>query len=169
MNTVIFRDFFRGLRYRFQKIMRLKASPHSIALGLAIGIFCGALPIMGIQSIAAAPLALLFRANIPASLLGVWWTNPVTFIPIYYLEYLLGGFFIPGGGMGYQEFYGRFSQLSDLEGIGDLGLDLFLPMTYGSIPLGIFLGALSYGSMFKILERRKARLEARRAKFKPTE
>ena len=71
--------------------------------------------------------------------------------------------------MGYQEFYGRFSQLSDLEGIGDLGLDLFLPMTYGSIPLGIFLGALSYGSMFKILERRKARLEARRAKFKPTE
>ncbi len=170
MNSLIFRGFFRGvfraIRFQFQKVMRVKASPHSVALGLAIGIFCGALPIMGIQSFAAVPIALLFRASITASLIGVWWTNPVTFIPIYYSEYLIGGLFVPGGGMSYQEFYDRVSKVTDLEGIGDLGLDIFLPMTYGSLPVGILLGALSYAAMLNILERRKARLEAKRASFK---
>jgi uncharacterized protein (DUF2062 family) len=60
-----------------------------IAMGLAVGVFFGLLiPVAQIP--AAAIVALLLRANIPAAIASTLVTNPITFAPVYYAAYRLG-------------------------------------------------------------------------------
>ena len=152
----------RALRYRFWKLVRIRASPHSVALGLSIGVFFGALPIMGIQSVFAVPLALLFRCSVAATLIGVWWTNPLTFIPVYYAEYYLGGVLFDESFLSYGDFYDRFSKIENLDGVMALGGDVMRPLIYGSLVTGALLSVISYFSLVWILEQRKKRKKMRR-------
>jgi hypothetical protein len=60
-----------------------------VALGAAIGVFCGLLIPLA-QIAGAAVLALLLRANLPVAALATLVTNPVTFGPILVLAYRTG-------------------------------------------------------------------------------
>lgn len=60
-----------------------------IALGAAIGGFFGLLVPFG-QIPIAAVVAVLMRANLAATVVGTFVTNPFTFAPIYYLAYRIG-------------------------------------------------------------------------------
>jgi uncharacterized protein len=61
-----------------------------IALGVAIGLFFGLLiPIAQIPLSAGA--AVLLRANLPAAAASTLVTNPVTFAPVYYAAWKVGG------------------------------------------------------------------------------
>ncbi len=60
-----------------------------VALGAAIGVFCGLLIPLA-QIAGAAALALLLRANLPVAALATFVTNPVTFGPIFVLAYRTG-------------------------------------------------------------------------------
>ena len=71
-------------------VCELNETNHQIALGLAVGIFVGFLPIMGIQMSVAVPLAFFLRCNKLLAAAGVWITNPATFIPLYYFNYRFG-------------------------------------------------------------------------------
>lgn len=62
---------------------------HSVAKAFAIGLACMWVPFPG-QSIIAAALAILFRANIPMSVALVFVTNPVTGPPMFYGAYAMG-------------------------------------------------------------------------------
>ncbi|HMT92513.1 DUF2062 domain-containing protein [uncultured Thiothrix sp.] len=62
---------------------------HSVAKAFAIGLACMWIPFPG-QSIFAAALAILFRANIPMSVALVFVTNPVTGPPMFYGAYVVG-------------------------------------------------------------------------------
>ncbi|PID50685.1 MAG: ATP-binding protein [Proteobacteria bacterium] len=62
---------------------------HNVANALAIGLFCMWLPIPT-QSVVAAMLAILLRANLPLSVLAVFITNPITMPPMFYFAYRLG-------------------------------------------------------------------------------
>lgn len=62
---------------------------HSVAKAFAIGLACMWIPFPG-QSILAAALAILFRANIPMSVALVFVTNPVTGPPMFYGAYAIG-------------------------------------------------------------------------------
>ena len=53
------------------------------------GLWCAFLP-MPLQMLPAAAAAILFRVNLPLSVLLVWVTNPLTMIPLIYLAYFLG-------------------------------------------------------------------------------
>lgn len=61
----------------------------SISRGTAIGIFCAYMP-MPLEMLLAALLAILFRANLPISILLVWISNPLTWVVVYTPPYLLG-------------------------------------------------------------------------------
>lgn len=60
-----------------------------IAIGLAIGVFCGMIP-GPLQMISALALTILLRVNLPMALVGTFLTNPLTIVPLYILAYMVG-------------------------------------------------------------------------------
>ncbi|MGH8048135.1 MAG: DUF2062 domain-containing protein [Chthoniobacterales bacterium] len=116
---------------------------HGAALGLAIGAFFSVLP-MPLQSVPAAFLAVIFRANLPAALVGCWITNPLTFPLFLYLQLKIGSFLLDRPSLMEQfqaimdKLTWRFWQLfTDASGVWGL---LFL----GGAVLGAVLGTACY-------------------------
>jgi len=66
---------------------------YSVSGGTALGIFCAFLP-MPMEMVPAALGAILFRVNLPVSILCVWVSNPLTWVPLYGPAYLLGAFLL---------------------------------------------------------------------------
>ena len=64
-----------------------------IAGGLAIGLFCGMIP-GPLQMLAAMSLAILFRVNLPVAVLGTFLSNPFTIVPLYFVAYIIGQWFV---------------------------------------------------------------------------
>lgn len=62
---------------------------HSVSAAMAIGLFCMWVPIPA-QSVLAAFLAIIFRANLPLSAVLVFITNPITMPPMLYFAYEIG-------------------------------------------------------------------------------
>lgn len=81
-------------RYTYLRIVRIKAPAESIALGLALGVFAGALPFLSLQMVIAVALALVLRGNVIAAAIGTWWTNPFNWAIVFPLFYLLGKVFV---------------------------------------------------------------------------
>jgi len=65
----------------------------SVARATAIGLFCAYLPVP-FEMIPAAIAAILWRANLPISLVWVWISNPLTWIPLWGPPYLLGAWLL---------------------------------------------------------------------------
>jgi len=75
-------------RLIYLKLIRINDSPLKISLGLAIGVFTGIIP--GIGPIAALVLAVIFRVNRAASLLGSLLTNTWLSITTFLLAIKIG-------------------------------------------------------------------------------
>ena len=80
----------RRLRYIYLSLSRLREDPHELALGMALGIFAGMLPITPLHTVVAVALALAFRASKITAAVGVWICNPITIYPVYKYAYDLG-------------------------------------------------------------------------------
>jgi len=61
----------------------------SIALGAALGLFIGFMPILG-QMFIAAGLAIMLKVNLTFSMMTVWISNPITAVPLYFFAYKVG-------------------------------------------------------------------------------
>jgi uncharacterized protein (DUF2062 family) len=100
------RRFFKQISTRFQQdkgqqsIIRplefILAHPvyfsptrRSVGGGLWIGLFLGLLPIPA-QTVLAILGAVWLRVNVPIAAVAVWISNPITFVPIFYLAYKIG-------------------------------------------------------------------------------
>jgi len=62
---------------------------HSVSVAFFVGIFTAFIPLPGQMPIAAL-LALLFRCNLPLSVILVWISNPLTMAPMFFITYQLG-------------------------------------------------------------------------------
>ena len=135
-------------------LVNLRASPHEIALGCAIGAFVSVTPLLGVQTILAILLASSLRASVPAAIVGTFVGNPLSWPFIWASTYAMG------------------LQIVGLEGVLDpatfqhnmllvwaalvehspqvldatvtLLWPLVWPMLAGSIPLGLLTGAVVY-------------------------
>ena len=56
-------NFERQLKYYYLKLIGLRDEPHELALGIALGIFTGMMPIIPFQTALAVTLALFFKAR----------------------------------------------------------------------------------------------------------
>lgn len=62
------REHLRGLRTR---VLNLDDTPHSVALGLSIGLFFGFTPLFGLKTLLGIVVAWIFRSNKVAAAIGV--------------------------------------------------------------------------------------------------
>jgi holo-[acyl-carrier protein] synthase len=91
------RSVGRSLRYFGKRVLRLRATPHAIAAGLAAGIFSSFIPILGVHIAVALAIAWIIGGNIAAAILGTTLGNPL-FLPFIWGATLEAGRFILSGG-----------------------------------------------------------------------
>lgn len=105
---------------------------HSLAGAAFIGVFCALIPIP-LQMIVAAVLAVRFKCNLPLSILLVWFTNPLTYVPVFYFTYRVGAWTL---GMD----VARPEQV-DFAWL----LEQLIPLWVGSILSGLVFGLIGFG------------------------
>ncbi len=135
----------RFFRYWYLKVARIRENPHSVALGLSVGVFVGCLPIIPFQTLTALGLAFFFRCSKIAAALGTWITNPLYAPFVYYGLYLVGRMIIP---LGKKEFDPEDLTLATLINIG---WDFFWLMFFGGLVVGIVLSFITYFLSVKIM------------------
>ena len=165
----------RSLRYFGKRILRLNATPHAVAAGVAAGVAISFTPLIGLHTVVALALAFVIRGNLIAAALGTMVGNPVV------LPFLLGASYRLG-----TEILGSHAHRKAVpaleEGIlnqpisrlGDTIAKLWPtiePMLIGSAILGTIAGIASYfvvrGIVRAYRRARQDRLSARRGESAP--
>jgi uncharacterized protein (DUF2062 family) len=77
-------------RFVLLRILHADDSPRAIARGAAIGMLIAWTPLMGLHMLIAVVVAAALRANKAIAAALVWLSNPVTFFPMLYFEWLIG-------------------------------------------------------------------------------
>jgi uncharacterized protein len=93
----IFKRYYEKVKNHFLEVLKVKTSPHEIALGFAVGTFVSVLPTPGLSILLAFLITLIFPKLSKLSLVGaliVW--NPLVSSPLYYLSYRIGAWIIGG-------------------------------------------------------------------------
>ncbi len=79
------------------KFKQMQGSPVSLARGATVGVFIGIAPLMPLKSILILLITLATGSSTVAALLvGTLICNPITYLPLYYLAWLVGDFLFPG-------------------------------------------------------------------------
>ncbi len=68
----------------------LSVHRRALARGIAVGLFVGLTPTMGIQTVLMLGACLLLRANFPAAFFISWVSNPLTVGPLYVAYAVIG-------------------------------------------------------------------------------
>lgn len=154
------RSFPRSMRYFAKRVLRLSASPHSIAAGVAAGVFSTFTPFLGAHILIAVVIAFVLGGNLIAAALGTMFGNPLTFPLIWAGALSLGRFLLnsdapePGGA-------DLADMVRELE-LAQLWEPFIKPMMVGGVPLGLVTACAIYfltrWSVAGFRERRRARL-----------
>lgn len=130
-----------------------------VSLGVAVGVFLGLTPTVGVQMYLVAILWSIYRYifcrhfNLPVGVAMVWISNPLTMVPLYYL-FLLTGYWLleTHNGLSYELFTEYLSHISAKEGTWEmivagasfLLIDLGWPMIIGSLVYAVPGSIISY-------------------------
>ncbi len=161
------RSFERSFRYMILRLWRIKATPHSIALGCAAGVFAIFTPFLGCQMLLAASLALLFRGSVMASAVGTFAGNPLTYPIIWGSTFAVGNLFLGDSAnaeigklsTGAQALRVSISEASP-DGVATAvqGLwPILKPMALGALPLGGLTAILIYFIVRRLLQAQHSR------------
>src|SRR5690606_33606173 len=159
-----------GLRryssYLRKRVMRLSASPHAIAAGVASGAAVSMFPLIGLHFFLGFILAFATRGNMIAAAIGTAWGNPLTF-PLFFSAAYGVGHWITGNG-----------EISVVEGSEQLSNGIFSDgfaaawpafktMMIGGLPIAILVYGAVYFIVRAVVTRfrslRQARMAERRA------
>lgn len=124
----------------------LHLNRRSISGAFAVGLFMGWVPVP-FQMVLAAVAAILFRVNLPISVVLVWFTNPVTMPPMFYFAYKFGAWIL-----GVSETHFNF-ELS-FHWLQESLSAIWEPFLFGCFILGIISSLVGYFSI-RILWRMK--------------
>lgn len=144
------RSWMRSTQYVTKRILRITATPHAIAAGVAAGVFTSFTPFMGLHFLVAFALAWAVRGNLIASALGTFFGNPLTFPFIWAATFKTGNFLLGNERNSEAAFTIGHSMKEILSSILDLdwngavqGLsDIWFPILYPMLIGGTLLGPL---------------------------
>lgn len=145
----------RQLRYLCWRLIRLRESPECIARGLALGVFAGFFPLLGLQTLVGLGLATVFRGHKLTAVLGTWASNPFTYVPIFALNFKVGRWLL-----NCQEDF----VLDSVDSIGELtaeGIQLVGPLLLGCAVMGLIAGAIAYFLGVSLIKRWRSRRQWR--------
>ena len=108
----------------------------SFCRAVVIGLFWGWMPMM-FQMIPAAYCAVVFRANLPLSVAGVWISNPITMPAMMYFAYIFGNNIL-----GLNPIYNEFKLNSEWI-ISALG-NIWEPLLVGTLIIGVVSSVIGY-------------------------
>ena len=118
---------------------------HSVAGGVAVGMFSGLIP-GPLQMLTAALLAVALRVNLPVALATTLYTNPLTIGPLYVLAYLIGRLIVGGDAAPLSsppEL--QWSHLAaSAEAFAHWALSMGTPLALGLVALALILSGLGY-------------------------
>lgn len=154
------RSFSRSLQYFSKRILRLKATPHAVAAGVAAGVFASFFPV-GFHFIIAALLCWVIAGNLVAAALGaVFFGNPLTFPLLWETGKLILHDRLPTHGPP-----AHLGEMLHNLSFAQLWKPVLEPMLIGAVPLGLAFGLLFYAltrwGMNAFREQRRKRLAER--------
>ncbi len=137
------RSFARSLRYFTKRVLRLHATPHAVAAGVAAGVFASFTPFLGFHFIIAAVISYAIAGNVLAAAFGTGVGNPVTFPFIWGATLETGRFLMTGSitGEGAPIDLGRTLWHMDFLQLWE---PVIKPMTIGAVPIGIVFALAFY-------------------------
>jgi uncharacterized protein (DUF2062 family) len=139
-----------------QILRHIDGTPRRVAAAFGIGVFIAFFPILGIHTGLALGIALLFRLNKVAILVGAWINNPWTIAPMYSAGTLVGCALLgiapvsPAGvdwSLNGRAFYSALA--TTLE-------PLVWPFVIGNLVLGAAAGVAAFVLLRSLLSRRRA-------------
>jgi uncharacterized protein (DUF2062 family) len=147
--------YFRSL---FSKLLNFHEAPHTLAGGVAIGMFMGFTPLFGLKTLLCVGAAYVLRCNPIAAVIAVSLHDVVTpFWPVLLeIEYAIGSRVV-----------GFFDGLPHPASVTDFHIHelmkwttfftIGLPMLIGSLFLSAPAAAISYAVMLPVFKRRERR------------
>jgi uncharacterized protein (DUF2062 family) len=141
----------RRLREQFAQLRREHASPARLGVAVAVGVLVGSSPFLGFQLLLAVLLAMLFRLNRIAVLLGVQISIPPLMPILFFANAQVGSLLRQG----------RWMPLS-LEALrgapaSQVAADLFLDLLVGGLLVGGVLGAGLGWMTASLIQQQRAR------------
>ncbi len=178
----------RAFHYVKHRVRRLPDTPEKIARGVAAGVFAAFTPFYGFHFITAAICAWIARGNVIAALLGTFFGNPLTYVPIGVVvlqtgHFILGsrfeetqhgsflGSFVAAGRDLKENFLAIFNDdTADWAGLTQFYYDVFLPYLVGGVIPGLLTAFIVYKLSVPLIRvyqnRRKGRLKAKLAELR---
>ncbi len=138
-------------RWFIYRVLHVDDTPHRIALGVAVGIFITWTPSIGFQMLLTVAISTLLRANKFVGVPFVWISNPLTLVPIYGPNFLLGAWLL-GGDYSYDRFADSLAHAVSFGGTWweriqswwEATIHFFWPLWIGSVINALVLGVITY-------------------------
>ncbi|MEM0899718.1 MAG: DUF2062 domain-containing protein [Pseudomonadota bacterium] len=156
----------RSAKYMTKRVLRIKATPYAIAMGVAAGCFASFTPFLGLHFIIALVIAYILRGSLLASALGTAVGNPLTFPAIWACTLGLGNTIMGDPKARSDGFVTAFMD----QGVLAVWEPFLKPMVIGGVPLGLAAGAalftITYFAVSKFQKRRAIAVKGIVAKAK---
>lgn len=156
------RSFSRSFQYFAKRVLRLTATPHAIAAGVAAGVFASCTPLIGFHFILSFVVAYVIGGNLVAAALGTSFGNPLSFPFIWAATYKLGCVILGGEGTREGQHLDLHALFRDLD-MHQLWAPVLKPMMVGGLPLGLFFGVVFYVVTYYMVSGFQARRRVRLA------
>ena len=142
----------------YARFLKIRDRPRQIALGLALGLFIGMTPTLGVQTAIVLFAASVLKWNKISAALGVWITNPLTAPFIYGLTYVVGKKVL---GITHTPELSDEFRISIFRAIINKTPGIFGVLTVGAVVLGVPLAILGYHLSYSILERYQEQIKSK--------
>jgi uncharacterized protein (DUF2062 family) len=128
--------YLKPFEYLLAHPVYFSASRRSVSGSIALGLFVGLFPVPAQTAIALLG-ALLLRVNLPLAAVSVWITNPITFGPIFYMEYRIGAALLNKPTV-------AITDIADFTTRSDVLAASWQPLLYGATVVAIAVAATAY-------------------------